>query len=195
VTLFDLLVLACALSADAFSVGAALGLRYRSARQTFRLAFHFGLFQALLPLIGALLGSVMLRFVEEADHWVAFGLLTFLGLRMLRGGLAGGDAERVRDVDLTRGWNLVGFSLAVSIDALAAGISLPAAGAPIALAVALFGIVTGLATLVAIRLAGSIAARLGSRIEMVAGVVLIALGLKILNEHIAFTQRLGQWLA
>ncbi len=184
-TLVEILLLALALAADAFSVGAALGLRYRSARQTFRLAFHFGLFQALMPLTGALFGTVLLRWAAGADHWIACGLLTLLGLRMIRSALGPEDEQRLQ-VDLTRGWSLVGFSLAVSIDALAAGITLPALRAPIALAVTLIGVVTGLATLVAIRLAASIARRVGSRIEVVAGLVLIALGFKILNDHIRF---------
>jgi putative Mn2+ efflux pump MntP len=181
----EILLLALALSADAFSVGAALGVRHRSARQTFRLAFHFGLFQALLPLAGALAGSVVLRWVTGADHWIAFGLLVLLGLRMIVAA-SREESSPERASDLTRGWNLIGFSLAVSIDALAAGITLPAAGAPIPLSVATFGIVTGLATFAAVRMAATIARRVGGRIEVAAGLVLIALGVKILNEHLAF---------
>ena len=183
----EIVLLALALSADAFSVGAALGLRYRSARQIFRVAFHFGLFQALLPLVGALLGSVLLVWVEAVDHWVAFALLVFLGLRTIRGGLQQGQGQvSERVVDLTRGWHLVGFSLAVSIDALAAGITLPAARAPIALSVTTIGVVTSCATAIAMRFAALIGARVGGRVEVVAGLVLISLGLKILNDHTGF---------
>jgi len=180
----EIVLLALALSADAFSVGAALGLRYHSARQIFRVAFHFGLFQALLPLVGALLGNVLLVWVEEADHWVAFALLVFLGLRMIRAGLK--QEPTAPAVDLTRGWHLVGFSLAVSIDALAAGITLPAARAPIALSVTTIGVVTCCATAVAMRFAALISARVGGRVEVVAGLVLIGLGVKILNDHTGF---------
>ncbi len=179
----EILILALALSADAFSVGAALGLTHRALRQAFRLAFHFGLFQALLPLLGALLGRVLLRWVGGADHWVAFGLLVFLGLHMIRAALRE-ETSDARTRDLTRGWSLVGFSLAVSIDALAAGLTLPATGASIPLAVATFGVVTAAATLVAVRLAASIAKRVGPRIEIVAGLVLIALGVKVLVDHV-----------
>ncbi len=181
----EILILALALSADAFSVGAALGLSHRTLRQAIRLAFHFGLFQALLPLVGALLGSVLLRWVGGADHWIAFALLVFLGLHMIRAALRE-EAADVQARDLTRGWSLVGFSLAVSIDALAAGFTLPATGAPIPLAVATFGVVTGAATLVAVRMAASIARRVGPRIEILAGLVLIGLGVKILADHIPF---------
>ena len=177
--LLEIFVLSLALAADAFSVGAALGLRYREPRQVFRLSFHFGLFQALLPLAGALLAGRLLALVERWDHWIAFGLLTFLGGRMLWAGFHPdhdeGDVE-----DLTRGWSLVGFSLAVSIDALAVGFTLPATGTPILLSVTTFGIVAALATLIAMRLAGPIAQRLGTRVEIVAGLVLIGLGVRII---------------
>jgi putative Mn2+ efflux pump MntP len=178
----EILLLALALAADAFSVGAALGLRYRKPREVFRIAFHFGLFQALLPLLGALLGGALLVYVESLDHWIAFGLLALLGSRMIWSGLHD-DPDRAMSADLTRGWNLVGLSLAVSIDALAAGITLPAADAPIGLAVTMFGLVAGLATLVAMRFAGSIARHIGSRVEIVAGLILIGLGVKIVLEH------------
>jgi putative Mn2+ efflux pump MntP len=179
----EILALALALSADAFSVGAALGLRYRSARQTFRLAFHFGLFQALLPLIGALLGGILLRHVEAWDHWIAFGLLAALGLRMIAAGIRG-EKLSASETDLTRGWSLVLFSLAVSVDALAAGLALPAARVPIVPAVTTFGVVTALATFLAIRIAGAIATRIGNRVEIVAGVALILIGVKVVADHI-----------
>jgi putative Mn2+ efflux pump MntP len=182
---FEILLLSFALAADAFSVGAVLGLRYRRPRQVFRIAFHFGLFQALLPLLGALLGGALLVYVASVDHWIAFGLLALLGGRMIWSGLHG-SAETHGEVDLTRGWSLVGLSLAVSIDALAAGITLPATGAPVVPAVTTFGVVAGLATLVAMRLAGRIVPRVGRRVEIVAGLVLIGLGVKILHDHTGF---------
>ncbi len=182
-SLVEIIILALALAADAFTVGAALGLRFRSARQTFRLAFHFGLFQALLPLLGAGIGTALVAQIGGTDHWVAFGLLSLLGLRMIRAGTSD-EPRSIETKDLTRGWSLVGFSLAVSIDALAAGISLPAAGAPVLRAAVIIGIVTGLATLVAIRMAAAIGQRLGTRVEVIAGFVLILLALKILTGHL-----------
>ena len=80
----EILLLAVALAVDAFTVGAAVGLRHRAPRQVFRLAFHFGLFQALMPLIGALAGGALFELVAAASHWVAFGLLLFVGGRMIR---------------------------------------------------------------------------------------------------------------
>jgi putative Mn2+ efflux pump MntP len=185
----EIVLLSLALAADAFSVGAVLGLRHRRPREVFRVAFHFGFFQALLPLLGALLGGALLTYVESVDHWVAFGLLALVGGHMVWAGLRG-DAEERLAVDLTRGWRLVGLSLAVSIDALAAGITLPAAGTPVGLAVTTFGVVAGLATMAAMRLAGHIARRVGSRVEVVAGLVLIGLGVKVLQDHTGFLSRL-----
>jgi putative Mn2+ efflux pump MntP len=182
---FQILLVALALAADAFSVGAVLALRYRGARQVFRVAFHFGLFQALLPLLGAILGGALLPHVERFDHWIAFGLLALVGGRMIWSGLHE-ETERASPVDLTRGWSLMGLSVAVSIDALAVGVTLPAAGAPVGLAVATFGLVAGIATWVAMRLVAPVARRLGGRIEVVAGLVLIALGIRILQDHVAF---------
>jgi putative Mn2+ efflux pump MntP len=180
-----IVLLALALAADAFSVGAALALRYHHPRQVFRVAFHFGLFQALLPLLGAAVGGAVLRHIEAFDHWVAFGLLALVGGRMVRSGLRE-DSGRAAEVDLTRGWSLVGLSLAVSIDALAVGITLPATGVNVGLAAAAFGVVAGLATFTAMRLVAPLARRFGGRIEVVAGLVLIALGLKILQDHTGF---------
>ena len=112
-------------------------------------------------------------------------LLALVGGRMIWSGLHG-ESERTTSVDLTRGWSLIGLSVAVSIDALAVGITLPAAGAPVGLAVTTFGVVAGLATFVAMRLVAPFARRLGGRIEVVAGLVLIALGIKILQDHTGF---------
>jgi len=182
---FQILLVALALAADAFSVGAVLALRYRRARQVFRVAFHFGLFQALFPLVGAILGGALLVHVERFDHWVAFGLLALVGGRMIWSGLHQAS-ERTTSVDLTRGWSLVGLSVAVSIDALAVGITLPATGTPVGLAVTSFGVVAGFATLVAMCFVAPFARRLGGRIEVAAGLVLVALGLKILQDHMGF---------
>jgi manganese efflux pump family protein len=181
-TFVEILLLALALSADAFTVGAAVGQCHRSPRQVFRLSFHFGLFQSLMSLAGALAGTFLVSYVESVDHWIAFGLLAFVGAKMIYESFhEDGDGERA---DLTRGLSLVGLSLAVSIDALAAGIGLAAAKAPLVLAVAVIGAVSAAATLLAMLLACRIPASAAKRAEFVAGLVLIALGAKILWDHL-----------
>ena len=179
----EILILALALSADAFSVGAAVGLRHPGARQVFRLSFHFGLFQSLMSLAGALAGLLFVRYVESCDHWIVFALLTLIGLRMIYLSVKS-EPDRLADADLTRGWALIGLSLAVSIDALGAGVSLPAAGAHIPTAVIVIGVISALATLCAMRLADKVRAWLGRRCEVAAGIVLILLGAWTLIDHL-----------
>jgi putative Mn2+ efflux pump MntP len=176
------LLLALALAIDAFSVGAGIALTHRRRRQIFRLSFHFGLFQALLALLGLLAGLALFSVISFLDHWIAFVLLAWIGLRMLRGG----DERRRRGekLDLTRGWSLILLSLAVSIDAFAAGVGLAAVDTERALTVTLIGLIAGAATWAAFLLTGSLGQWLGRHGERVAGVVLIGLGLKILVEHL-----------
>lgn len=176
----EIIVLALALAVDAFSVGAAVGLTHRQPRQIFRLSWHFGLFQSLMPLVGALAGTLLERFVEPWDHWLAFGLLAFIGGRMIYGALRGDD--RRFDRDLTRGLSLIALSLAVSIDALAAGFTLALEDAPIVVPVIVIGVVAAGLTAVGMLIAGRISDRLGKSCEIGAGVVLIGLGAKILVE-------------
>src|SRR4030042_6070510 len=124
-SMLEIILLSFALAADALSVGAAVGLRYCAPRQIFRLSFHFGLFQSLMPLGGALVGRFVLEYVRAYDHWIAFGLLSAIGLKMLVSALRGAPVEAAcRQADPTRGWTLVGLSLAVSIDAFAAGLGM-----------------------------------------------------------------------
>lgn len=181
----EIFVLALALAADAFSVGAAAGLRHRQGRQVFRLAFHFGLFQALMPLVGALAGTVLLRWVEAWDHWLVFAILAVLGGRMILGGLQSAQEQRHPE-DLTRGVRLIGLSVAVSIDALAAGIGLAAAQAPIALSVTIIGLVAAAATAIAMRAASHLPKSTGPVSEVAAGVVLVLLGTKTVLEHLGY---------
>jgi manganese efflux pump family protein len=178
-----ILLLALALSADAFTVGTSVGLRHRGPRQLFRLSFHFGLFQSLLSGAGALAGTLVISVMKSWDHWVAFGLLTVIGGRMIYGAWRA-EHEAEEPADLTKGLTMVGLSVAVSIDAFAVGIGLPATGAPILLAVLTIGVVASLATFLAMRMAGRVPARLGPRLEIGAGVVLIALGVWTLVSHL-----------
>ena len=178
--LTEILLLALALAVDAFTVGAAVGLRHRSPRQIFRLAFHFGLFQALMPMIGALSGHVLRGLVAAASHWIAFGLLFIVGVRMIREALR--DEERPTDRDLTKGLSLVVLSVAVSVDALAVGFSFGVTGEEFLMPIVVIGVVAALMTLAGMLLAGRIGPRLGRAGEVLAGVVLIGIGAKVLFD-------------
>lgn len=178
----ELLVLSLALAADAFTVGAAVGLQHSSPRQIFRLSFHFGLFQSLLSLIGIIAGAFFVSYIEQWDHWIAFVLLVLIGGRMIMGGGDKDDSKK-EAADPTKGGRLIGFSVAVSIDALAAGIGLGAVGAPVALATIVIGVTAGAATAISMKMAGEVSKRFGGRLEPLAGIVLIVLGIKIVAEH------------
>lgn len=181
-TLTDIFVLALALAADAVTVGATIGLGYSKPRQVFRISFHFGLFQALFPLMGALAGMALLGFVSEWGHWIAAGLLFLIGFRMVLDGIRK-PKEDEPPKDPTRGLTMVALSAAVSIDALAAGVSLAAAKAPLVLAVTIIGVLTGVATMLSMLLAARISRFVSHRWNAVAGVVLVLLGVKVLYEH------------
>ncbi len=178
----ELLLLAIALAIDAFSVGAGVALTHGRKRQIFRLSFHFGLFQALLAALGLLGGLALFSIASFLDHWIAFGLLTWIGVRMFRGGDAA--RERAEKLDLTRGLSLITLSIAVSIDAFAAGVGLAAVNVDRWLAILLIGLVSAFATWCAFMITGPLKRWLGDRGEKIAGIVLIVLGCKILVEHL-----------
>lgn len=180
--LLEVSLLALALGMDATAVGGALGLKYRSGRQLFRISFHFGLFQALFPLAGALAGTILMRWIGPWDHWLVFIVLVFLGVRMIV--TRDGETERAEIIDATRGWSLVGLSTAVSIDALGAGLALPDASVGIPLAVTIIGVTTTLMTAISMRGAAFVTTRLSGKLEIVAGIVLILIGARILLTHL-----------
>jgi manganese efflux pump family protein len=182
----DILIIAVGLSMDAFAVslGASATNRARGARAKFRLAFHFGLFQFLMPICGWLLGVSVARYIEAVDHWIAFGLLAFVGGRMIRAGLVGGgEGDEPAGPDPTRGMTLVVLSVATSIDALAVGLTLAMLGTGIWYASMVIGVVTGCLSLVAIGLGARLGRAFGKRMELVGGCLLVAIGLRILVEH------------
>ena len=125
---FEILLIALSMSMDAFAVCLGVGAARRGdgRRSTFRLAFHFGLFQFIMPVIGWLLGMTIEPLIRNYADWIAFGLLTFIGVRMIYSSVFGGEAQRSNDP--SRGWNLVLLSIAVSMDALAIGLSLGVLG-------------------------------------------------------------------
>ena len=177
--------LALALAMDAFAVALGTGavLSRLTGRHLFRLGFHFGLFQALMPVIGWLAGLTIIQWVEAWDHWIAFSLLAIIGGRMVYEAFS--DEEKANDRDPTKGLSLVLLSIATSIDALAVGFSLSVIGVSIWMPALVIGLVAGVLTIVGMLLGGRIGDRWGSRVEIFGGLVLIAIGFKILIEHLS----------
>lgn len=181
----SLLALACALAMDAFAVAIVSGLTISplTRRHVFRLAFHFGLFQALMPIVGWLAGHAVHRYIAAFDHWVAFGLLAFVGGKMVWGALHASESERLPP-DPTSGWSLILLSIATSIDALAVGLSLAMLGARIVVPALVIGVVAAAFTTVGMVLGRRIGRIWGHRVELMGGLVLLAIGVRILVEHL-----------
>ena len=180
-----LLFIAIALGIDAFAVSLSAGayLVKADARQTFRLSFHFGLFQALMPILGWLAGTGFVSLIESVDHWIAFTLLAVIGGRMMYNSFKGEDQSFQRDV--TKGWSLVSLSLATSIDALAVGLSLSMISVDIVFPAVVIGIVAAAMSLIGIRLGERISHIVGTHMEFIGGLVLILIGVKIVIEHLS----------
>ncbi len=181
----SLLAVAAALAMDAFAVAivAGLSLSPLTGRHVFRLSFHFGLFQALMPLFGWTAGRIVYRYIAQIDHWVAFGLLALVGGRMIAGAVRAHDQTRPPN-DPTSGWDLIFLSIATSIDALAVGLSLAMIGSTILVPSLVIGAVAATLTAIGMALGRQIGELWGRRVEAIGGLVLIAIGVKILMDHL-----------
>ena len=187
IDILTLLGIAVGLAMDAFAVAIATGivLGTVSGRQTFRLAFHFGLFQFLMPVVGYLAGMTVGGYIRGYDHWLAFVLLGYIGGKMVYEGGWGDREEGSGGKDPTRGISLVVLSVATSIDALAVGISLGVLrNEEIIYPGVVIGLVACTFTAAGLHLGKRLGAVFGKRMEIAGGLVLVAIGVKILFDHI-----------
>jgi putative Mn2+ efflux pump MntP len=182
--ILTLLGIAWALAMDAFAVSASVSstLPTLTRRQMFRLAWHFGVFQAGMAIFGWVGGSAISAVLAEIDHWIAFGVLFVLGLRMISESMH--PAEEGRAYDPTRGWSLVGLSVATSVDALAVGVSFGLIGTSIWIPALVIGLVAFLLSLVGCRIGKQAGNYLGPWAERIGGLVLIGIGAHILFQHL-----------
>ena len=179
-----ILGLAMGLAMDAFAVSIAAGTNSLviGNRATFRISFHFGLFQGLMPILGWLAGTSIAPLIQSFDHWVAFLLLSFIGGKMIFSG--SNDESDSPPTNPSKGWNLVMLSIATSIDALAVGLSLGMLNVRIWFPSLVIGIVTGLLSLLGVLFGNRLGMRFGRRIEIVGGMILLFIGLRILYSHL-----------
>jgi len=184
--LLNLLALAVALAMDAFAVAVVAGLAVNplTKRHVFRLSFHFGLFQGLMPTIGWFAGVTIHKYISAFNHWIAFGLLAFLGGKMLHSAFAVGEGTTKTSGDPTSGWSLVMLSVATSIDALAVGLTLGLIGSKILVPVLVIGVVAALFTILGMHLGRRVGTRWGRKVEILGGFILIGIGIKILLESL-----------
>jgi putative Mn2+ efflux pump MntP len=179
---FEIALIALALSIDAFAVSmaAAAAGRVHGPRAVFRLSFHFGLFQFLMPIIGWAAGATLEPYIASFDHWIAFALLMVVGVRML---IPGDGAKATQLDDPSRGLMLLTLATATSIDALAVGLSLAMLNVSVWLPSVAIGLVAGGMSLVGIYLGSRLQVRLGRKAEILGGVILIFIAIRIVVEH------------
>lgn len=182
--IFELLLLALGVSMDAFAVSICKGLSMKKAdlRAMSICGAWFGGFQAMMPLIGFVLGSLFAEAIESIDHWVAFVLLGIIGFNMLKEAFSGEEEEA--DADLSVKTMFV-MAVATSIDALAVGISLAMAGnVNIWMAITLIGAFTFGMSAMGVKIGNVFGSRFEKKAQVAGGVILILLGAKILLEHL-----------
>ena len=179
-TLLSLLGIAVGLAMDAFAVSVAAGLAVAAVtpRHVFRVSFHFGLFQFMMPIIGWLVGGKLAGYAGDYSPWVAFVLLVFVGGKMLWEARGENKAESGRDP--TRGLMLVTLSVATSLDALAVGMSMAFLGVRVWIPSVVIGIVTAALSAMGITFGGRIGPRWEHWAEAAGGIVLILMGVKVL---------------
>lgn len=185
-----LIVLAVGLSMDAFAVSICKGLAMKrsSLKAGLTCGIWFGGFQALMPLIGYFLGALFASTIEAVDHWIAFALLAVIGINMLKEAWGSCDECCDQDADLSPR-KMFPMAIATSIDALAVGISLAMAGnVNIWQAIILIGVITCVLSAVGVKIGNIFGARFEKAAQVAGGVILIALGVKIVLEH------LGIWV-
>jgi putative Mn2+ efflux pump MntP len=186
VQLLNISAIAVALAMDAFAVAIAAGVMLKkiSFRQNFRLAWHFGLFQAMMPVLGWSAGLTIRSWIENYAHWAAFVLLVFVAQGMLRAAFKKETNANERK-DPTRGMTMVMLSVATSIDALAVGLSLSMISVSIWTPALIIGLVAGAFTTAGMHLGKKIGnvTRMSRYAEALGGVVLLLIGFNILREH------------
>ncbi len=183
--LIEVVMIAVGLSMDAFAVAVCKGLATKrfSYLSMLKVGVWFGAFQALMPLIGYFLGSRFEQYIVSVDHWVTFVLLGIIGFNMIRESCC---CEEEANDDLSA-WTLFLLAVATSVDALAVGISfafLQGSSVPVGTSVTLIGVITLVLSSIGFFVGNRFGAKYRSRAELVGGIILILMGLKILLEHL-----------
>ena len=185
--LISIVIIAFGLAMDAFAVSVACGAAYRELKiqHALRMALFFGGFQAFMPLIGALAGLSLKAYIQEADHWIAFAILSAVGGKMIYESFRITEAEK--NLHPSSILILLTLSIATSIDALAVGITLSLVSLNIITAVIIIGLITFILSYIGIYIGKKFGHFFENKIEAFGGFILIALGVKILFQHLFFS--------
>jgi putative Mn2+ efflux pump MntP len=181
---FTAFLIAVGLAMDAFAVSLGIGTtgRANDFRAKFRLAFHFGVFQTLMTVLGWLAGSTIVGLISSIDHWIAMALLGYVGINMIRSGF--GHERECQPPNPSKGKTLMMLCVATSLDALAVGLSMAVIGTEILMPALLIGVVaTGLSAFGLI--AGTkLGETFGKRMEIAGGLILIFIGVRVVITHL-----------
>ncbi|MGP8152766.1 MAG: manganese efflux pump MntP family protein [Smithella sp.] len=182
-SLVTIFIIAVGLGVDAFSVAIGIGAAddRKSLAPVLRMAAAFGLFQFAMPIIGWLAGLTVVNIIASFDHWIAFALLVLVGGKMIWEGFKKGENEE--KADQTKGLPLLILSIATSIDALAVGFSFSILKVPVVFPAIVIGIVCFLMTVTGMIFGKVLEKIFGKKVEILGGIVLIAIGIKILIDH------------
>jgi putative Mn2+ efflux pump MntP len=175
---------AVGLAMDAFAVSLGVGTtgQARDFRAGFRLAFHFGWFQAMMTALGWLLGSTVAGLIGGIDHWVALALLGYVGINMIRAG-TNPEAEICRP-NPSKGKTLMMLCVATSLDAMAVGLSMAMIQSPILEPSIMIGVVTLILSVVGLKTGARLGEAFGKKMEIVGGIILVGIGLRIVIAHL-----------
>ena len=183
--LLPIILIAFGLAMDAFAVSITCGISIPKPKigNALKVAFSFGLFQAVMPVIGWLAGTTIYQVIQKIDHWIAFGLLAFIGGRMIYEALVSKSCERIVDSnDLS---TLLVLSVATSMDALAVGITFAFLDVTIIYPVMIIGLITFCLSLLGVFIGKKLGCSFGKYADIVGGIILIFIGTKILVEHLS----------
>ena len=182
-TIIEILAIAVAVSMDAFAVSICKGLSVRKVTvgHVIKTGLWFGGFQALMPLIGYFVGVYFADFVSNVDHWIAFVLLAFIGANMIKEAFSSEDETPDPDFSFR---TMLAMAVATSIDALAVGVSFAFLHVHIWTSVILIGAVTAMFSMAGVKIGNVFGSRHKSAAELVGGIILVVIGIKILIEHL-----------
>ncbi len=178
------LIIAIGLAMDAFAVSLGIGTagQANNPRAKFRLSFHFGVFQAGMTLLGWLAGSTVARFISGVDHWIALGLLAFVGIKMVRSGFDKDGQSYCTDP--SRGRTLLMLCVATSLDAMAVGLSFAMLHAEVLVPSIIIGVITSGLSLFGLLAGCRLGEIFGKRMEILGGLLLVGIGLRIVTTHL-----------
>ncbi len=178
-----LLAVGVSMDACAVSISTGLGLKRLRVRDTLIVGLYFGFFQAVMPLIGYFIGSLFADFITGYDHWVAFVLLGIIGGKMIKDSFGHDDGAPCGDIRLTPK-KMLPLALATSIDALAIGVSFASLQVDLLPAVGFIGLVTLVLSAIGVKIGNLFGLRYRTKAELIGGIILVVIGLKILLEHL-----------